>query len=119
MEIPSERELESQIQKNQGIGKILIIISIILIIVGIGFIFQYKSENFVVQMTSNSLNSGMVLLSIGAFMLFIGFTLLSRRQQKQNYELMKDREELRQAQLEALRKGKVEVNLKGKMRKLK
>ena len=59
--------------------------------------------------------SNLSLIFIIAIITFSG----ARNSVMKGYDYWKDREELRQAQLNALRRGKVNVKLKGKMRTLK
>ncbi len=112
--------------------KILLGIGIIILITGLlvlGFVQSsfgeptkkkgwYLGSNL--ERTLEVQRSIMLIVNLRIFLTFIGLILIIIAWSKWNSELKGNRkEELRQAQLKALRKGKVNVKLKGKMRKLR
>ena len=94
----------------------------ILLILGIIFIcLPFISFLFYTQLNSQGwVNFFAIFYMISAILLPAGIILLIITWIKWNSEERKaEKKELRQAQLHALKRGKVNVELKGKMRKLK
>jgi len=111
MRIPSEEELERQISSAQNWSLFFIIGSVI------GFlIYAYYMNKFDAEF--GYYLSGLMIFGFIFIIAIITFSG-ARNSVMKGYDYWKDREELRQAQLNALRRGKVNVKLKGKMRTLK
>ena len=99
--ILSNKEVEER-------GRIWKIVGGILIVLGIIFIFQKNDEMAVL---------GIIFFMLGFSSLVFGFRLKEVNSTLREKHRIK--EELRVAQLKALERGNVNIDLKGKMRKLK
>ena len=98
MKVLSDDELEKQVSKNKNIGSILLIISFIIIILGIVFTLDYNNKSFAEKFYSE--NYGLPLLVFGVMLFILGVAFIySKNSLYVNNERIREKEELRQAQL--------------------
>ncbi|HLC73128.1 MAG TPA: hypothetical protein VJH20_00660 [Candidatus Nanoarchaeia archaeon] len=98
MQLPSEKQVRRQASQGQMTYTLLFIASVV------GYFILPQPFKIIAML-------------LGVFFLIMALGV--KNLAKTNYYASKDREELRQAQLSALRRGNVKVKLRGKMRTLK